>query len=57
MREAARQFTSRANGSSDPDGDACALTAQARAPFAAGQGAKAQKIVLKKQAPTLGPAA
>jgi hypothetical protein len=27
------------------------------APFAAGQGAKAQKIVLKKRVPTLGPAA
>jgi hypothetical protein len=30
---------------------------QAPGPFVAGEGAKAQKIVLKKQAPTLDPAA
>ena len=41
----------------------CGMTAlvltsvEAAEPFVAGQGAKAQKIVLKKQAPTLGPAA
>jgi hypothetical protein len=32
-------------------------TRKRQAPFAAGQGAKAQKIVLKKQAQTLGAAA
>jgi hypothetical protein len=39
------------------NGDAPARNAEAPGPFVAGQGAKAQEIVLKKQAPTLGPAA
>jgi hypothetical protein len=62
--EIARRLRSRLSRSScimttpvRTNGDAPASECGSAGAFVAGQGAKAQKIVLKKQAPTLGPAA